>query len=55
MKREYREGLLKGVVLGAWFREREIEGGWERMRERMADRQTFRQVDYVSAHFAGTN
>jgi hypothetical protein len=37
---------LKGVVLGP---------GSESERERVADRQTFRQVDYVSAHFAGTN
>jgi len=27
MKREYREKLLKGVVLGAWLREREGGGG----------------------------
>lgn len=27
----------------------------DRERETVADRQTFRQVDYVRAHFAGTN
>lgn len=40
MKREYREKLLKGVVLGAWLREREGGGENERERERVADRQT---------------
>ena len=53
MRRKCREGLLKGVVLGAWFRERERERETDRQRD--SDRQTFRQVDYVSAHFAGTN
>lgn len=43
MKREYREKLLKGVVLGAWLRER--EGGGENEREREGGRQTDRHSD----------
>jgi len=38
MKREYREKLLKGVVLGAWLREREGGGGDGRGGEGGGDR-----------------